>query len=45
VSTGEVADKFVDAFVQRVNADFACGGVAMGEKIEGVYSVREEDLL
>lgn len=45
VSTGEVADKFVDAFVRRVNADFACGGRATGEKIEGVYSVREEDLL
>ncbi|EAW09261.1 lipoyl(octanoyl) transferase LIP2 [Aspergillus clavatus NRRL 1] len=41
----QVADQFVDAFVQRVNADFACGGSASGETIDGVYRVREEDLL
>ncbi|KAL2868444.1 lipoyl(octanoyl) transferase LIP2 [Aspergillus lucknowensis] len=38
----EVAGRFVDAFVQRVNADFACGGSAMGEKIEQVYKVEED---
>ncbi|KKK23843.1 putative Lipoyltransferase, partial [Aspergillus ochraceoroseus] len=45
VTVGEVAERFVGAFVERVNADFACGGAASGEKIEEVYRVSEEDLL
>ncbi|KAE8352120.1 hypothetical protein BDV28DRAFT_149311 [Aspergillus coremiiformis] len=44
VEIGEVAERFVDAFVERVNRDFACGGSATGEKIEGVYRATEEDL-
>ncbi|KAF9888372.1 hypothetical protein FE257_008650 [Aspergillus nanangensis] len=45
-SIQQVADMFVAAFVRRVNTDFACGtGGATGEKIDKVYSVREEDLL
>lgn len=46
VSAGvdEVASGFVECFVKRVNEDFACDG-ASGEKIEEVYSVREEDLM
>jgi lipoyl(octanoyl) transferase len=40
----EVAEGFVERFVSRVNADFACGENA-GEKIDEVYRVREEDLL
>ncbi|KAL3466743.1 hypothetical protein BJX64DRAFT_215957 [Aspergillus heterothallicus] len=44
VSIEEVAGKFVDTFVQRINADFACGGSATGEKIEEVYKVIEGDL-
>jgi lipoyl(octanoyl) transferase len=43
VSVEEVAGGFVECFVNRVNDDFACEG-ASGEKIEEVYSVREEDL-
>jgi hypothetical protein len=31
--------------VERVNRDFACGGGVTGEKIEDVYSVKEEDLV
>ncbi|PWY82215.1 lipoyltransferase, partial [Aspergillus heteromorphus CBS 117.55] len=49
VSVEEVAGRFVDAFVARVNADFACGekegAGARGEGIEGVYRVEEEELL
>ncbi|KAL4991527.1 hypothetical protein BDW68DRAFT_198781 [Aspergillus falconensis] len=45
VSIEEVAGRFVDAFVRRVNADFACGGNALGEKIEEVYKVGERDLV
>ena len=41
----EVAEKFVEAFTRRINADFACGGGASGERIEEVYSATEEDLL
>ncbi|PYI07064.1 lipoyltransferase [Aspergillus sclerotiicarbonarius CBS 121057] len=41
----EVAGQFVEAFVGRVNKDFACGEGGRGEKIEEVYSVTEEDLL
>ncbi|KAL4906863.1 hypothetical protein BDW74DRAFT_129048 [Aspergillus multicolor] len=41
----EVAEKFVDAFVRRVNNDFACEGTALGEKIEEVYRADEEDLV
>ena len=40
----DVAEGFVERFVNRVNADFACG-VNAGEKIDEVYRVREEDLL
>ncbi|KAJ5306281.1 hypothetical protein N7508_005296 [Penicillium antarcticum] len=45
VSVDSVADAFVSRFVERVNADFACGEKASGERIEEVYRVREEDLL
>ena len=42
----EVAERFVEAFTRRINADFACGGGgASGERIEEVYSATEEDLL
>lgn len=41
----EVAEKFVQAFTSRINADFACGGGASGERIDEVYSATEEDLL
>lgn len=44
-SIGDVAGKFVEAFTKRINADFACGDGASGEKIEEVYNVQEEDLL
>ncbi|KAL3453987.1 hypothetical protein BJX65DRAFT_81892 [Aspergillus insuetus] len=44
VSIEEVARRFVDAFVRRVNADLTCGGSATGEKIEGVYKVEAKDL-
>ncbi|KAL2816868.1 putative pyridoxamine phosphate oxidase [Aspergillus granulosus] len=44
VSIEEVAGRFVDAFVQRVNADFLCRGGATGEKIEEIYKVEEKDL-
>lgn len=40
----DVAAGFVERFVARVNADFACGENA-GEKIDEVYRVTEEDLL
>ncbi|KAJ5864696.1 Octanoyltransferase [Penicillium soppii] len=40
----DVAEGFVERFVARVNADFACGEKA-GEKIDEVYRVREEDIL
>ncbi|KAL4863769.1 hypothetical protein BDV12DRAFT_189434 [Aspergillus spectabilis] len=43
-SIEEIAGRFVDVFVRRVNEDFACGASATGEKIEEVYKV-EEDLL
>jgi lipoyl(octanoyl) transferase len=45
VSIDDVADAFVRKFVERVNADFACGEKALGERIDEVYRVREEDLL
>ncbi|KAE8395269.1 hypothetical protein ETB97_000571 [Aspergillus alliaceus] len=46
VEIGEVAERFVSAFVERVNRDFACeDGGGTGEKIEGVYKATEEDLL
>lgn len=45
VSVDDVADAFVMKFVERVNADFACGEKALGERIDEVYRVREEDLL
>ncbi|KAL5358151.1 hypothetical protein BJX96DRAFT_182730 [Aspergillus floccosus] len=44
-SVDSVAELFVRAFVQRVNADFACGGARAGEGIEGVYAASEEELL
>ncbi|KAL4783042.1 hypothetical protein BJX76DRAFT_348909 [Aspergillus varians] len=44
VSIEEVARRFVDTFVRRVNNDFACGGSPFGEKIEEVYKV-EADLV
>ncbi|PYH80727.1 hypothetical protein BO82DRAFT_433097 [Aspergillus uvarum CBS 121591] len=41
-----VAGRFVEAFVRRVNRDFAAqGGKGKGEGIEEVYSIAEEDLL
>lgn len=47
VSVGEVAERFVRAFTERVNRDFACserqGG--RGKGIEEVYRVEEGDLL
>lgn len=45
VGIDEVAQGFVDGFVQRINQDFACGEGASGEKIQEVYSVNEDDLL
>jgi lipoyl(octanoyl) transferase len=45
VSIDDVADAFVRKFVERVNADFACGEKALGERIDEVSRVREEDLL
>ncbi|KAJ6009334.1 hypothetical protein N7522_004350 [Penicillium canescens] len=45
VSVDDIADAFVMKFVERVNADFACGEKALGERIDEVYRVREEDLL
>ncbi|KAL4884712.1 hypothetical protein BJY04DRAFT_205758 [Aspergillus karnatakaensis] len=44
VSIEEVAGKFADVFVRRVNEDFACGGSATREKIDEVYRVEEKDL-
>ncbi|KAH8426450.1 lipoyl(octanoyl) transferase LIP2 [Aspergillus melleus] len=44
VGVGEVAGGFVEAFVRRLNADFACGGSATGEKVDEVYTVGEEEL-
>jgi lipoyl(octanoyl) transferase len=44
VELDEVAGGFVETFVKRVNEDFACEDGASGEKIEEVYTVREEDL-
>ncbi|RAL10602.1 lipoyl(octanoyl) transferase LIP2 [Aspergillus homomorphus CBS 101889] len=44
VDVQTVAGRFVEAFVRRVNEDFA-GPSGKGEGIEGVYSVTEEDLL
>ncbi|KAJ5800943.1 uncharacterized protein N7518_003011 [Penicillium psychrosexuale] len=40
---GDVADAFVEKFVGRVNADFA--GNSLGEGIDEVYRVTEEDLM
>jgi lipoyl(octanoyl) transferase 2 len=39
-----VAGRFVDAFVQRLNANCADRGGA-GERIDAVYRIREEDVL
>lgn len=44
VGIDEVAKAFVERFVVRVNEDFACKN-GVGEKIEEVYPVKEEDLL
>lgn len=44
VGVDEVAGGFVEAFVRRLNADFACGS-ATGEKVDEVYNVQEEELL
>lgn len=44
VGIDEVATAFVERFVERVNEDFACKN-GVGEKIEEVYPVKEEDLL
>jgi lipoyl(octanoyl) transferase len=44
VGIDEVAAGFVERFVERVNEDFACKH-GVGEKIEEVYPVKEEDLL
>lgn len=44
VGIDEVAAGFVERFVERVNEDFACKH-GVGEKIEEVYPVTEEDLL
>ncbi|KAK1141589.1 hypothetical protein N8T08_008853 [Aspergillus melleus] len=44
VGVGEVAGGFVEAFVRRLNTDFACGGSATGEKVDEVYTVGEEVL-
>ncbi|KAI9370730.1 putative pyridoxamine phosphate oxidase [Aspergillus egyptiacus] len=45
VSVEEVADRFVEAFVRRVNSDFACAGSAKGEGVEEVYKIEERDLV
>lgn len=47
VGVDEVANTFVRCFVDRVNRDSACtpSGGGLGEKIEEVYQVTEEDLL
>jgi lipoate-protein ligase B len=45
LEVGDVADGFVERFVERVNRDFACGENSWGERIEEVYRVGEEDLL
>ncbi|KAL4924890.1 uncharacterized protein BDV17DRAFT_284344 [Aspergillus undulatus] len=45
VTVDDVAGRFVEAFVRRVNSDFACGGSALGEGIEEVYKVEEKELL
>ncbi|KAJ5925400.1 Octanoyltransferase [Penicillium verhagenii] len=44
VGVDEVANEFVEKFVERVNRDFACGQ-GTGEKIDEIYRVQEEDLL
>ncbi|KAL3471312.1 hypothetical protein BJX99DRAFT_31088 [Aspergillus californicus] len=44
ISAEEVAGRFVDAFVRRVNSDFACGGSAAGERIEEVYKIEGGDV-
>lgn len=45
VGVDEVADRFVAAFVERVNRDFACDqGGRLGERIESVYRIGEEDV-
>lgn len=45
LEVGDVAAAFVESFVSRVNMDFACGENSLGEKIDEVYRVTEEDLL
>lgn len=46
VGVGEVADRFVAAFVERVNRDFACEerGGRRGERVESVYRIGEGDV-
>ncbi|KAL2000275.1 hypothetical protein VTN02DRAFT_3322 [Thermoascus thermophilus] len=44
VTVEDVAEKFVNAFVTRLNKDFCCSG-AKGERIESVHRVEEEDIL
>ena len=44
VGVDRVAGMFVDAFVRRLNADFSCVAGGRGEKVEGVYRIREEDI-
>ena len=45
VGVEEVADRFVAAFVERVNRDFACDqGGRLGERIESVYRIGEEEV-
>ncbi|EPS26898.1 hypothetical protein PDE_01838 [Penicillium oxalicum 114-2] len=44
VGVDEVASNFVSTFVRRVNQDFA-GKNGLGERIEEVYPVQEEDLI
>lgn len=44
ITMEDVAEKFVNAFVKRLNVDFYRPG-AKGERIESVYRVEEEDIL
>lgn len=43
----KVAEKFVEAFIARVNKDFACEarGERKGERVESVYKIGEEDVI
>jgi len=44
ITMEDVAEKFVNSFVKRLNVDFYRPG-AKGERIESVYRVEEEDIL